>query len=161
MKRYLVAVYAALLATLSPLAQCAPQTGWYWNPAESGRGFNIEIQGTTLFMAGFMYDANGHPMWIVSGGPMSSATTYSGTAYVTDNGQPLGGAYSNPTSVPFGNASVAFSSDTDAVVNINGYAFSITRDWFGVPAPTPAPTGSAEGMWEGSTSTGETIIGIV
>src|SRR5271169_6591172 len=54
-----------------------PDSGWYFNPDESGRGFNIEIQGDTLFMAGLVYDVNGNPIWVISGGPMSADAVYS------------------------------------------------------------------------------------
>ena len=37
----------------------APQTGWWWNPAESGRGFSIESSGNNLFMAAYLYDVSG------------------------------------------------------------------------------------------------------
>jgi hypothetical protein len=30
-----------------------PETGWYWNPAEGGRGFAIERQGTRYFYLAF------------------------------------------------------------------------------------------------------------
>ncbi len=29
----------------------APQTGWWWNPAEDGRGFSLEVRGNNLFFA--------------------------------------------------------------------------------------------------------------
>ncbi len=109
-----------------------PDSGWYWNPAESGRGFNIEIQNDSLFMAGFVYDSNGKPIWFVSGGPMSSDHTFSGPAFQTANGQPLGGAYQSPGTVPFGNASITWNTTTTATVSVNGYNFNITRETFGV-----------------------------
>src|ERR1044071_9754696 len=70
-----------------------PDIGCYFNTAEGGRGFNIEIQNNIFFMAGFIYDTAGNPIWVVSGGPMSTDRTYSGAAFQTANGQPLGGAY--------------------------------------------------------------------
>jgi hypothetical protein len=48
-----------------------PDSGWYFNPNESGRGFNIEIQGNTLFMAGFIYDTAGNPIWLGATGPLA------------------------------------------------------------------------------------------
>ena len=40
-----------------------PEGGWWWNPNESGRGFFLEWQGGELFIAGYMYDDNGQPIW--------------------------------------------------------------------------------------------------
>lgn len=120
-----------------PVSAATPQGGWYYSPVESGRGFNIEIQGNTLFMAGFIYDATGVPMWFVSGGPMSSDNTYSGAAYRTSNGQPLGGSYRAQTNVPFGNATVSFPTTMDANITVNGFNFTVTREIFGFDPAAP------------------------
>ena len=132
--RKLKTLSIALLATslfASSAFAVLPDSGWYYNPNESGRGFNIEIQGNTLFIAGFMYDTSGNPIWITSGGPMSSDSTFSAAAYQTANGQPLGGAYRAPTLVPFGMASVSFPTTMTANITVNGYGFSVTREIFG------------------------------
>jgi hypothetical protein len=52
--------------TLAPMAN-QPEGGWWWNPDESGRGFFLEWQGGQLFMAGYMYDDAGNPIWYLSG----------------------------------------------------------------------------------------------
>src|SRR5206468_1469563 len=49
----------------------APQTGWWWNPAQPGRGFSIEVQGTHIFFAAFHYDVSGRSTWNVASGPTS------------------------------------------------------------------------------------------
>jgi hypothetical protein len=132
--RKLKALSTALLATglfAGSASAVLPDSGWYFNPDESGRGFNIEIQGNTLFMAGFIYNAAGNPIWVVSGGPMSTDRTYSAAAFQTANGQPLGGGYRAATVVPFGTASVTFPTTTTASITVNGYSFSVTREQFG------------------------------
>ena len=130
MKALSTALLASALIAGSASA-VIPDSGWYFNSNESGRGFNIEIQGDTLFMAGFMYDTSGNPIWIISGGPMTTESTYSGAAYQTANGQPLGGAYHAATAVPFGMASVNFTTTTMATITVNGYSFSVERETFG------------------------------
>src|SRR2546423_376824 len=97
MKRTFAAI--ALAVTVGSASAILPDSGWYFNPTESGRGFNIEIQNNVLFMAGFLYDTTGKPIWIVTGGPMSSDRTYSGAALQTANGQVLGGSYHAATGV--------------------------------------------------------------
>jgi hypothetical protein len=129
MKRIIALLTTSLLA--GSVSAVIPDSGWYFNSAESGRGFNIDIQNNVLFMAGFIYDAAGTPIWVVSGGPMSSDHTYSGAAFQTANGQPLGGSYHPPTGVPFGNATVTFPTTLSANITINGYSFSVTREIFG------------------------------
>jgi hypothetical protein len=135
-------ILALLAATFSLSATATvPQSGFYFNPNESGRGFAIEIQGNALFIAGFLYDAAGNPIWFVSGGPMSGDNTYSAAAYRTANGQPLGGSYRAPTSVPFGTATITFPTTMDANITVNGVSFTVTREIFGFdPATTYAGT---------------------
>ena len=96
-----------------------PETGWWWNAAESGRGFTIEIQGNTLFMAGYMYDASGNPVWYSTSGTMASATVYMGNWQQFANGQTLTGAYrppSNPGNV--GTVTLQFINATNATLTL-------------------------------------------
>jgi hypothetical protein len=127
--KWLASMY--LLTAASGAVAILPDSGWYFNANESGRGFNIEIQNNVLFMAGFLYDTTGKPIWVVSGGPMSSDRTYSGAAIQTANGQSLGGSYHAATSVPFGTASITFPTTTTASITVNGYSFTVTREQFG------------------------------
>lgn len=48
---------------LQGLTALQPQTGFWWNPAEPGRGYGLEIQGNTMYYVAFMYDATGNPIW--------------------------------------------------------------------------------------------------
>ena len=125
----MVLLFAAFFA--GGAAGALPDSGWYWNSAESGRGFNIEIQDNVLFIAGFVYDAAGNPTWCASGGPMDTDHTYTGPAFQTVNGQPLGAPYRTPTIVPFGTAVVTFTTTTTADITVNGYQFSVERQQFG------------------------------
>lgn len=75
----------------------APITGWYWNPAEGGRGYAYEVQNGTLLWAGFMYDSSGNPIWYMSQGPMSNLNLYQGEWAEYANGQTLLGSYQSPT----------------------------------------------------------------
>ena len=86
-----------LLCLQTTLAQASPQNGWWWNPQESGRGYSIEIQGDSLFMAGYLYENDGHATWLVSGGLMQNATTYAGRLLAFSNGQTLTGDYKAPS----------------------------------------------------------------
>ncbi|MEE9345008.1 MAG: hypothetical protein V3U88_05320 [Methylococcales bacterium] len=38
-----------------------PDTGWWWNANESGRGFSIEKQADKIFLAAYLYDDSGNP----------------------------------------------------------------------------------------------------
>jgi subtilisin family serine protease len=106
-----------------------PETGWWWNAAESGRGFTIEIQGNTLFMAGYMYDTSGNPIWYSTSGKMSTATLYQGTWQQYANGQTLTGTYhppSNPGNV--GAVTLQFTNATEATLTLpDGRQIPLTR----------------------------------
>jgi len=106
-----------------------PETGWWWNAAESGRGFTIEIQGNTLFMAGYMYDASGNPIWYGTSGTMSSSMLYQGTWQQYANGQTLTGTYhppSNPGNV--GAVTLQFTNATEATLTLpDGRQIPLTR----------------------------------
>ncbi|WP_197284723.1 hypothetical protein, partial [Piscinibacter sakaiensis] len=51
-----------------------PETGWYWNPAEGGRGWAVEVQNDRVFMAMFHYNPDGTPTWNVLEGDMAGGT---------------------------------------------------------------------------------------
>jgi hypothetical protein len=71
----------------------AIQNGWWWNPAENGRGFIVEVQGTTMFLAGLMYDATGAPAWYLANGTMSGPMQFTGVWQEYGNGPMLSGCW--------------------------------------------------------------------
>ncbi len=114
----------------SPAIASAPQNGWWWNAAESGRGFSLEVQGATLFVAGYMYDSTGFPVWYVSVGTLSAAGTYQGTWMQFANGQTITGAYRPPTLVNAnaGALTVQFADAQNATLTLpDGRAIPLTR----------------------------------
>lgn len=96
------------------VADLQPDSGWWWSPAESGRGYSIEVQGGSLFFVGFMYDASGNPVWYFSAGPMATETHYDGAILRFANGQTMGGAYRAPSSAPVGRLILDFETRTSA-----------------------------------------------
>jgi hypothetical protein len=105
------------LSTTNPTG--TPQTGWWWAPSQGGRGFAIEIQKGSMFLAGYMYDGNGNPVWYASGPtPMIGLSTYSGTWEQFGNGQTLTGAYQPAAIVnsSVGLVNISFSSTTSGLM---------------------------------------------
>lgn len=89
----------------------APQSGWWWNENEGGRGYALEFRNGALFMAGFMYELNGKAMWFVSSGEMSDPTTYAGGMERYEGGQTLDGAFKKSAyKGVFGTLRLKFSS---------------------------------------------------
>ncbi|SMC29094.1 hypothetical protein SAMN02745857_03596 [Andreprevotia lacus DSM 23236] len=124
---------AGLLA--SPLAYAAPESGWWWNAAEGGRGFAIEVQNGKMFIAGFMYDDAGRATWHVSGPtPMVNDTTYQGNWMQYGGGQTLTGSFkpANVVNNNTGSLTIKFPTPTTATMTLpNGNQIALTRFAFG------------------------------
>jgi hypothetical protein len=117
-----------LLLGFAIRAEAQPASGYWWNPAQAGSGFVIEVQGTTLFMAGFLYNADGGATWVGSTGPMTSTTQYSGSLLTYAGGQMLTGVYQAPVGTPSpGDISLTFSSSTQGSLTWPGGTIPIQR----------------------------------
>ncbi|QJR14342.1 RCC1 domain-containing protein [Usitatibacter palustris] len=94
-----------------------PQTGWWWNPAEPGRGYSLEMSGDRLWGASYLYDTSGRSSWFVFGGPTQfEGAVYQGPLIAASGGQTLTGAYKPITSSSPGAITLAFSSATRGVI---------------------------------------------
>jgi hypothetical protein len=110
-----------------------PQTGFWYAPTEPGSGYSIEIQGNLLFLAGYMYDPQGNPIWYSSGPLALSNDIYQGTWQQYGNGQTLTGSYQVPTIVntDVGNVTIQFSTTTAGILTFpNGSQVAIQRFTF-------------------------------
>jgi hypothetical protein len=124
----LLALFLGLCGTL----QAAPQTGWWWNPDESGRGFFVESHDGITFIGAYLYDADGHATWYVAGGTNDDPYNYTGALYNMSGGQTLFGNYV-PAAGPngAGTITVHFSDDTHGTVTWPGGTVPIERQIFG------------------------------
>ena len=124
----LTTIVAALV--IQPAQAMLPENGWYWNPNESGRGFNLEIQDNALFLSAFVYKPDGTAAWYVGGGPMGSDRTWIADLYETVSGQCIGCAYRPATLLPSGTVSITFTNERSAVISLLGGTVSVVRqDW--------------------------------
>ena len=110
-------------------------TDLWWNPGESGWGLAIAQQGSVMFLAWYVYDANGKPTWYVASNCAVSGTSCSGALYRTSG--PAFGSTFDPTAVKVtqaGTVSVTFSDPNNGVLSytVNGVTAtkSITRQTF-------------------------------
>lgn len=107
----------------------APQTGWWWNPQEDGRGFSLEVRGNNMFFASFLYDISGRSTWYVSTGPVSlEGSLYNGDLLSATGGQTLGGAYSRfPTLSNAGSLTLTFNNESTGTLVWPGGTVPIQR----------------------------------
>lgn len=132
------------------------ESGWWWNEAEGGRGFFIEVQGSTAFIGSFMYDNVGQPVWYVSTASLQGAQYLSGSLLQYANGQSLTGTYkpAAPIGTMIGNMAFNFTSaNTANMVLPNGVVVPVKRFVFN-------PT-RAEGVYEGIASNGRYINSLI
>ena len=132
------------------LAQAgSPQSGWWWDGQQDGRGFAIEFQGSNAFVAALVYDTAGNPTWYLSHGNMASTTFYQGTWVQFGGGQTLTGAWRQNSVVnsDAGALTIQFSSPTSATMSLpDGSQIPVTR--FGW-AENPSPGSGAPLMYSG------------
>jgi hypothetical protein len=118
-----------------------PLSGWWWNPDESGSGYSMEVQGTSLFIVGFMYDDSGRPVWYYSAGPMTSETTYSGALLQFANGQTIGGPYHPPTApATVAMLDIAFTGTAEATLTFTEGSAAVASASFRKAGRTKAKT---------------------
>lgn len=113
-----------------PPAALVPQTGWWWNPDESGRGLSIEVSGNNLFMAFYLYDSTGERAWYTAAGVLGEDGLFSAPLQEFSGGQTLTGGYKAPTIINnnVGTISIQFSDSTNAVLTLpDGRRVPITR----------------------------------
>lgn len=134
----------------------APETGWWWNTDQGGRGFAIEVQSGTLFMAGFMYDDAGDPVWYLSSGAMTSSKSYSGSWAQYSNGQSINGTYRSPqlANGNVGSVKLDFKDTAHATLILpNGKQVDLERFHIGFQSPAVTTSSNKEkttkliGIW--------------
>lgn len=129
MRQIRSAVFASILAFSSAASAFTPENGTWWNPAEPGSGFLIEIQDNFLFLAGYMYAPDGRPMWYTSQGTMNGNARFVGELSSFSNGQCLGCVWRQP-SVQLGAGGpveIIFDTETAARITLGGRVVPIQR----------------------------------
>jgi hypothetical protein len=109
--------------TMSPMNN-QPETGWWWNPEESGRGYFLEWQGGELFMAGYMYDDAGNPIWYLATNttPSNNLQSFSANWWQFGSGPTLTGPFKPATQVN-GNVApvtITFQGSENAIMTLPG-----------------------------------------
>ncbi len=111
------------------------ETGWWWNAAESGRGWFMEVQKTasgqnSVYLIGYMYDDQGQANWHVATGPMTTPALFESAMALYHGGSPISATSDTaPTSMAnLGAVAVQFTSTGTAVLSLgNGRQIPLTR----------------------------------
>jgi hypothetical protein len=84
----------------------------------------MEWQGGELFMAGYMYDDNGNPVWYLSSNttPSTNLQSYQNSWGQYGNGQTLTGAYkpAQQVNANVGPVTITFSGSENAIMTLPG-----------------------------------------
>jgi hypothetical protein len=119
--------FASLLVVNSAFA-VTPENGWWWNPQAPGTGYNIETQNGTLFVATFVYDNNGNPIWYSGSGQIGGGTTVIVNLFQSKGGPCFGCVYSTPKTSESGyQITLSFPDHIHGIVTANGYQTPIER----------------------------------
>ena len=112
----------------------APETGWWWNASEPGRGYFLEVQGNQLFMLLMMYESDGTSRWYTATGslvfgPFGLRPTMTATLEEYGGGPTLAGTYTTPSrTATLGQITASFSSTTaGSIILPNGSTVALTR----------------------------------
>lgn len=136
-KRFAAVLAAALSIASAPASATTYSidfTDLWFNPAESGWGFNVIQQGNTLFGTLFVYGNDQSARWYVASGmtPASAPAgqfRFVGRLYQT-SGPFFGAGTFNPASVTVtdvGEMSITFTSSSTATLVYNVNATSVTK----------------------------------
>jgi len=141
-------------------ANFLPVSGWWWDPKLNGTAFFVEYGGNSgrgLFVGGFLYDAGGNSTWLVSTGPLSSAS-YSSQWIKVSGGQTLTGPYKTPSQGNAGNIGVQFvDANNAAMTRPDGSKINLVRFSFSngsTPAPPVGGAPQSGWWWAGSALSG-------
>ncbi len=101
-----------------------PMDGLWWNPAESGTGYNLQVRHGVMVVTMFSYAASGEPLWYYASGRLAASgagVAMGGTLDRYRGGQCASCAYAAPTAAGSDGAfSIAFDSPSTATVTLPG-----------------------------------------
>jgi len=126
-------------------AEFEPEAGWWWNPAEPGRGFAVEVRGGSMLLTAAVYDERGNPVWYVSHGSMNGDRSYRGRWLRLAGGTTVQGSYRVPAdTMDAGAVALRFSDTRQAVLTLpDGRQLPISRlDLAAVPGPLALTAGA-------------------
>jgi cytochrome c553 len=104
-------------------------TDLWWNPNESGWGFNIIQHGTgVLFCVMFTYTAPNKPIWyVIPGGTWTSSTTFTGDVYQVSGTAVNVSPFVGSAATKVGTATMLFTSQNTANLTLSVNNTQVTK----------------------------------
>jgi len=117
-----------LLCCVSSASAFTPENGWWWNQQEPGRGFNLEVQNGTVFLATFIYNDSGNAVWYSGSGGLNADNTVTIALSEFVNGQCVQCTYQAPALVgTVETATLRFTSSGTAELNWSNGTMALQR----------------------------------
>ncbi|HKE48598.1 MAG TPA: hypothetical protein VKB52_11085 [Rhodanobacteraceae bacterium] len=135
----LLASFVAMLASASAATVGGPTMGLWYNPDQSGRGYDIDLQGDTMIVTTYVYEQSGDPIWYLSSGTFNHDTGVFESTYDSyANGQCFGCPYHAPTvtSGAAGPITITFHTNQTATLTYPGGTTDIVKYAYGFPTRT-------------------------
>lgn len=100
-----------------------PQAGLWWNPAESGSGYALDVKHNVLLVTVYSYTPSGASQWYLVSGPLSAdGKVFTGTLDKYQSGQCISCAYTGRPAQPGNDGAmfIQFSSPTSGTMTLPG-----------------------------------------
>jgi hypothetical protein len=154
MRLFAFVVLLLLAGAASAQAPKSPPTvGYWWNPNESGRGWNIEVQNDVVAITHFVYRPDGSATFLQSAGPFDLTTgVVSATLNQFGQGQCIGCPYTRPVTTSIGTVRFEFPNDSQGqVIYPDGTIINIQPFVYGYSNALSATFGTWSTNWAGVT----------
>lgn len=128
-----------LFVFLASMAQSAfaysPAPGLWFNPNESGRGYNLDFQNGIMVVTTFIYSGSGAPLWFLSAGTYNENTsTFNGDLEQFSGGQCFGCPFKSPSYVEQGTLTIVFTGVETGTLYYPGGSTPIQHQLYGYNA---------------------------
>lgn len=116
-KKFCEILTGTLLALLSTLSHAGNYQDWWWDPQQSGVGFNVGHQGNTVVVAWYNYGEDGKASYLTMAGPLNGSVLKAGLYRGTGPAPGSGYSASQVKQTLVGEASITFGADNHAQFN--------------------------------------------
>lgn len=132
------------MAFFSSLSHADNYQDWWWDPQQSGMGFNVGHQGNTVVVAWYNYGEDGKASYLTMAGPLNGNVLKAGLYRGTGPAPGPGYSASEVKQTLVGEATVTFESNTKAQFM---YSFDGKSGSIGLERFTYAPI-DITGTWD-------------